>query len=383
MRKIERIGLHNMPWLGHGIEIDVDQGCQFLILTGYNGSGKSRVLSALFETLSLARNHDFPAKESDWVMSIALQDDVEVRAIKADRGTMPHDSVQKKVGSILTKRESLSKTYKDVEKYLQTGKARGSYSSQKSENEDSRNFCAGTIFCDQNELEAIENSINVVAYIDEKIHFNYARKVESALFENDHNLNNTLLVLITEFVSSSIVKDSVSSVLESSVKDAMREYFKTAKKKKLEITEEKAVEYVSEKIKLEEVNLSDTIFSSNDFFVISNEFFTLTKRRLVWNDNTIRLRLCDGTLVDWFLFSKGEKTLLSLFLMVYLYKGSSLFFLDEPETSLHVEWQQRLLPALQKLAPNSQFIIATHSPFLIMNTDVEQVINMAKYTPDA
>ncbi|WP_164667189.1 AAA family ATPase, partial [Pseudomonas viridiflava] len=65
------------------------------------------------------------------------------------------------------------------------------------------------------------------------------------------------------------------------------------------------------------------------------------------------------------------------------YRDTSVFLMDEPESSLHVEWQRMLFPALMKLAPNSQFIVATHSPFLVMNTDSEQIINMAKFGKSA
>jgi hypothetical protein len=43
----------------------------------------------------------------------------------------------------------------------------------------------------------------------------------------------------------------------------------------------------------------------------------------------------------------------------------AIFLIDEIETNLHPAWQRRILPAFQKLFPNSQIIVASHSPFLI------------------
>jgi hypothetical protein len=40
----------------------------------------------------------------------------------------------------------------------------------------------------------------------------------------------------------------------------------------------------------------------------------------------------------------------------------SLVLIDEPEISLHVKWQEMLLPAITKLNPTVQIIVATHSP---------------------
>lgn len=39
-------------------------------------------------------------------------------------------------------------------------------------------------------------------------------------------------------------------------------------------------------------------------------------------------------------------------------------FIDEPELSLHVDWQRTLFPTLESQAKDNQFIIATHSPFI-------------------
>lgn len=40
-----------------------------------------------------------------------------------------------------------------------------------------------------------------------------------------------------------------------------------------------------------------------------------------------------------------------------------LLLVDEPELHLHPQWQARLLPTLQKLAPEAQLIVATHSSY--------------------
>ncbi|PHX34475.1 hypothetical protein AO284_21935 [Pseudomonas sp. NZIPFR-PS2] len=38
--------------------------------------------------------------------------------------------------------------------------------------------------------------------------------------------------------------------------------------------------------------------------------------------------------------------------------------IDEPELSLHVDWQRQLYPILQSQESGNQFIFATHSPFI-------------------
>lgn len=61
--------------------------------------------------------------------------------------------------------------------------------------------------------------------------------------------------------------------------------------------------------------------------------------------------------------SAGEKQMLS-FLSYNAFIRKSPFFIDEPELSLHVDWQRILLPTLLSQGSQNQFFIATHSPFI-------------------
>lgn len=63
------------------------------------------------------------------------------------------------------------------------------------------------------------------------------------------------------------------------------------------------------------------------------------------------------------LLSAGEKQMLS-FLCYNAFYESSIIFIDEPELSLHVDWQRQIFPTLFSQKKNNQFIIATHSPFI-------------------
>lgn len=45
--------------------------------------------------------------------------------------------------------------------------------------------------------------------------------------------------------------------------------------------------------------------------------------------------------------------------------ADAIFLLDEIESHLHPAWQRKILPAFQRLFPRSQIFIATHSPFVI------------------
>lgn len=79
--------------------------------------------------------------------------------------------------------------------------------------------------------------------------------------------------------------------------------------------------------------------------------------------------------------SSGEKQLLIIFIETLLQKQSPYIFLtDEPELSLHISWQRRIIPAVKELNPNAQVIAATHSPEVASKYkdsifDMEELIN--------
>jgi ABC-type transport system involved in cytochrome c biogenesis ATPase subunit len=66
--------------------------------------------------------------------------------------------------------------------------------------------------------------------------------------------------------------------------------------------------------------------------------------------------------------SSGEKKLVSLFSQIYLSKHKMLAVLfDEPEISLSIDWQPRLLPDIMKSGKCGFLLAATHSPFIFDN----------------
>ena len=61
--------------------------------------------------------------------------------------------------------------------------------------------------------------------------------------------------------------------------------------------------------------------------------------------------------------SAGEQQMLS-FLCYNTFSEDTAIFIDEPELSLHVDWQRLLLPTLLEQETGNQFFVATHSPFI-------------------
>ena len=79
--------------------------------------------------------------------------------------------------------------------------------------------------------------------------------------------------------------------------------------------------------------------------------------------------------------SSGEKQMLAILLTVLVQDNHPyVFFMDEPEVSLHVDWQQQLIDLVLELNPNVQIILTTHSPAVIMNGWMDKVTEVTDIT---
>jgi predicted ATP-binding protein involved in virulence len=57
-----------------------------------------------------------------------------------------------------------------------------------------------------------------------------------------------------------------------------------------------------------------------------------------------------------------------------------VLLMDEPEVSLHIEWQKRLIELILELNPNVQIILNTHSPAVIMSGWMDKVTEVSDIT---
>ena len=118
----------------------------------------------------------------------------------------------------------------------------------------------------------------------------------------------------------------------------------------------------------------------NHFFDLIDQLFADTGKRVNRGSNEIMLLQYNENLNPYQL-SSGEKQMLIILLTVLVQnKQPYTLFMDEPEISLHIEWQQKLIGLIRDLNPNAQIILTTHSPAVIMDgwtdcvVDVEDIL---------
>lgn len=72
--------------------------------------------------------------------------------------------------------------------------------------------------------------------------------------------------------------------------------------------------------------------------------------------------------------SSGEKQLfLRALALKFLDVNNSIILIDEPEISLHPQWQKKIIDVYESIGENNQLIIATHSPHIIGDIESKQL----------
>lgn len=117
------------------------------------------------------------------------------------------------------------------------------------------------------------------------------------------------------------------------------------------------------------------------FLDLIDGLFKDTAKSVVRDQNELHFN-SHGEVITPYQLSSGEKQMLIILLTTLLQnRRQYVLFMDEPEVSLHIEWQQRLISIIRDLNPKAQIILTTHSPALIMDgwadcvTDVEDIVS--------
>ncbi|MCI9008412.1 MAG: AAA family ATPase [Lachnospiraceae bacterium] len=115
--------------------------------------------------------------------------------------------------------------------------------------------------------------------------------------------------------------------------------------------------------------------------------------QLKFNDETFQFSICetDREPFDFNTMSSGYAAIFEVIndLIIRMEARSGLrtefgmegiVLIDEIETHLHLELQKKILPVLTTLFPNIQFIITTHSPFILSSLDNAVIYDLQNRT---
>lgn len=122
---------------------------------------------------------------------------------------------------------------------------------------------------------------------------------------------------------------------------------------------------VVDRTKQLETNVERFVEQVNVYLSLSSDEKTLT-----YDSNLMRVvvrNVFNDDEIDLEALSSGEKQVISLFSHLYLESGQKIVLIDEPELSLSIDWQRRLLPDVITSPGCAQLLAITHSPFIFDN----------------
>lgn len=155
---------------------------------------------------------------------------------------------------------------------------------------------------------------------------------------------------------------------QSPLNDVNTEDFMALMFKLSELTKITNVIYKAEKTEQSKKRVRQPI---EDFLNTVNGFIqsnSTNKEIAINNEGVLYLKTPQGNKIDIQSLSSGEKQIITFF--AYLVFGlpttnQSIFIVDEPELSLHLNWQRKFVDSIVAINKNVQLIFATHAPEMI------------------
>jgi predicted ATP-dependent endonuclease of OLD family len=109
-----------------------------------------------------------------------------------------------------------------------------------------------------------------------------------------------------------------------------------------------------------ERSIEQSMVPINRFLETISRLFSRGKK-LGLTENELQILLADGRVLPIAQLSSGEKHLIKI-LLTAMTSGSNAILIDEPELSLHLDWQRLFVQTILSLNPTCQLILASHSP---------------------
>lgn len=211
-------------------------------------------------------------------------------------------------------------------------------------------------------------------------HYRFARdfttkQIQDALFNtlayavSDEN-DDVLDVSREDFVTA--LKSSRLRLVEALSDNSKNEFKNLIIEKLKALSSELSYDAIFEKILLRallwnmmaSLKLEKMLLSSINLLAEKFNSYLIDDKELKILDNKVFVEV-DGRELPVSDLSSGERHILT-FLTLVLFQGRQRNFLiiDEPEISLNIKWQRELMGLLHNLAPNTQIIVASHSPVL-------------------
>lgn len=339
--------------------VDIDLSSELTILTGRNGCGKTSILRMLWYCISpnverVFREYNFE--------SVELETDASF--LRLEKGDAPkayyrNNEVEEVVPSENNDRDSAAL----IKLARMPRGRRGPFLSGLEEiNDHIRGGAGGSIFfptyrrIEDNTLEregALHRFFDITESIDR--HSNELT-VDSHRFITAVSTKDITDLLVSQYAQ---ISSEALGLRANTLAEIEQELDAAVAKDIHANTKDRALESIREIVKLSNRKQEDLFRPINEVENIVKEF--VDDKKISFGES---LSFGDvERVVSAGKLSAGEKQILSFLVYNAFFHGIPII-IDEPELSLHVDWQRRLIKALRKQNTDNQLIMATHSPFI-------------------
>ena len=324
--KIEIINLWNRFDITWNVNTDVN------VLAGINGSGKSTIFDLIVGLLFGHSNETNPE----------LIDSIRITFDNDNSKTISYEYVI----SSLKKLERRAKTEFKIKNFINHLKE------ERSREYIYKNKITTEIF----DYSSLEKGIDT---IHESLNFDIISTFDNLLDENSELMFKKNKNKITD--------------LDKIINDLEKDYF---------VYQLNIAEKIEQALKINNNAILEKIYKSKNIFIQTiSKFFKPSDKQIDKNSKEISFINWEGKKLLPSHLSSGEKQLLIILLKALVLDDKpAILFMDEPEISLHIDWQIELIGKIRELNPNLQIFIATHSPAIITEGWFDKVAEISDIT---
>lgn len=340
MKKLKRVEIKGL-WREYDLTWDLNPKVN--ILTGSNGAGKSTILDLIASVLTTGKFMSYLLTKIKQ-MNLVFEDETTLVSISFDDTLLQ-----------LKKEAARNEIYQDIWDEVSQ---RINASNQRVSRLNRMGISASVSYFVRNRKlmplndEVKQLNVNIISTFDTSLPPNLDEKKLESLKE-----------------------EGVRSPLDMELHDLQEKYayYLSGLANRLE-------KYVTTGHQVSQEYVSNLYAQKNLFIQIVNEMFSETGKRINIDNSKLEFIVHNANSVkriSMYELSSGEKQLLCILMTVLMQEQKDvIMFMDEPEISLHVDWQEILVEKILLLNPNCQLIIATHAPSLLLRGWQEFVTNV-------
>ena len=249
-----------------------------------------------------------------------------------------------------------------------------------------------TIELDSNNIlklrKSQENISNLLDLVDEQ---EMKRLIIKEVRENNHIKSELIDVMINSIKKNKFRFNITDSIEYTATKNETKVNFEFVSTMALNANSFQNIEMGNGKTEnildwqiqneLDRLSKINNLDLNNKFITSLNHMFSESNKSVSLNNKFELEFKFNNEILNFPQLSSGERQVIYILLKVAIAtKDNALILMDEPEISLHLSWQEKLLAQIREINPNSQIIIVTHSPAIVMNgwldcfVDIQDII---------